>query len=97
MVLEKPNLTSAIGSILKGKEYTLIDIGIAAEHFCLKATELGLGTCMIGWFDEKKVKTLLRVPGAKRLPLLITIGVSDDEHREKIRKSFSDICSENSY
>ena len=52
---------------LKDKEYTLIDIGIAAEHFCLQAAELGLGACMIGWFDEKKVGQLLGVPKNKRI------------------------------
>ena len=29
-----------------------MDIGVTAEHFCLQAAELGLGSCMIGWFDE---------------------------------------------
>ena len=40
----------------------LIDIGIAAEHFCLQAAEEGLGTCMLGWFNEKSVKKLINVP-----------------------------------
>jgi len=52
---------SKIGSVLKGKEYTLIDIGIVATHFCLQATDLGLATCIIGWFDEKKVRKLLQL------------------------------------
>ena len=97
VVLEKPNIMSAIGSVLKGKEYTLIDIGIAAEHFCLQAAELGLGTCMIGWFDEKKVQQLLGVPKNKRIPLLITIGYSDDPPRLKARKTADQICSRNRY
>ena len=70
VVLEKANFTSSIGSVIKDKEYTLLDLGIAANNFCMQATELGLGTCMIGWFDEKKVKQILNVPTAKRIPLL---------------------------
>jgi len=97
IVLEKPNLTSKIGSVLKGKEYTLIDIGIAAEHFCLQATELGLGTCIIGWFNEKKLRKLLSVPFSKRIPLLITVGYADDTLREKIRKPLEKMYSENRY
>ena len=97
VVLEKPNFTSAIGSVLKDKEYTLIDVGIAAEHFCLQAVELGLGTCMIGWFHEKKVRQLLGIPKNKRIPLLITIGYSDDAPREKVRKTTEQICSRNHY
>ena len=75
----------------------MIDIGIAAEHFCLQAEELGLGACMIGWFDEKKVRQLLGVPKNKRIPLLITIGYSDDAPREKARKTTDEICSRNRY
>ena len=97
VVLEKPNLTSAIGSVLKNKEFTLIDIGIASEHFCLQAAELGLGTCMIGWFNEKKVQQLLGIPKNKRIPLLITIGYPDESPRIKVRKAVDQICSKNQY
>lgn len=97
IVLERPNLTSKIGSVMKDKEYTLIDIGIAANQFCLQASELGLGTCMIGWFDEKKVKELLNVPRSKRIPLLITVGYSLSEQREKIRKPIEKMYKQNKY
>ncbi len=97
VVLEKPNLTSAIGSVLKGKEYTLIDIGIAAEHFCLQAAELGLGTCIVGWFNEKKVRQLLGIPRSRRIPLLIALGQADDTPREKVRKPLEQIYSHNKY
>ena len=52
-------ITHRIGGKLKGIDYHLIDAGIAGEHFVLQATELGLGTCWIGWFDKKVVKRLL--------------------------------------
>jgi nitroreductase len=97
VVLEKPNLLSAVGSVLKDKEYTLIDLGIAAEHFCLQAAELGLGTCMIGWFDEKKVRQLLGIPKNKRIPLLITVGYPDDPTRAKTRKTTEEMSSRNRY
>ena len=72
IVLERPNIISKIGSVMKDKEYPLIDIGIAANQFCLQAADIGLGTCMIGWFDEKKIKKLLDIPSSKRIPYLIT-------------------------
>jgi len=97
VVLEKPNVLSAVGSVLKDKEYTLIDIGIAADHFCLQAAELGLGTCMIGWFDEKKVQQLLGIPKNKRIPLLITVGYPDDTPREKQRKTTAEMSGKNRY
>ena len=99
IVLEKPKLTTELGGRLKKKEYPLIDIGIAAEHICLQATEEGLGSCMLGWFDEKSVKSLLGVPDKKSIPLLITLGYTaeDYKHRKKIRKNMVDVVKYNSY
>ncbi len=99
IVLEKPKLITDIGGRIKKKEYPLIDIGIAAEHFCLQAAELGLGTCMLGWFNERRIKELLNVPVEKNIPLLITLGYTPNgyEHRKKIRKKLEDIISYNKY
>ena len=98
-VMEPPKLITEVGGRIKKKEYPLIDIGIAAAHFCLQATELGLGTCMLGWFDEKAVKELIRVPENKNIPLLITLGYTPDDykHRKKIRKDFSKVVRKNYY
>ena len=96
VVLEKMNLTARIGSVIKDKEYSLLDVGIAVEHFCLQAAELGLGTCIMGWFDEKKVKKLLGIKG-KRVPLLISLGYPAVETRKKARKSFEEMSSWNQY
>lgn len=74
VVAERPNIGSQVGAALKNKPFYLIDIGISAEHFCLQATELGLGTCMVGWFAERKVKRMLGIPGSGRPVLLITLG-----------------------
>ncbi|HDO27041.1 MAG TPA: NAD(P)H nitroreductase [Bacteroidetes bacterium] len=99
IVMEPPKLITEVGGRIKKKEYPLIDIGIAAAHFCLQATELGLGTCMLGWFDEKAVKELIRVPENKNIPLLITLGYTPDDykHRKKIRKDFSKVVRKNYY
>ena len=96
VVLEKMNFTARIGSVIKDKEYSLLDVGIAVENFCLQAAELGLGTCILGWFDEKKVKKLLGI-GSKRVPLLITLGYPDGETRNKIRKDINTMSSWNKY
>ncbi|MFA6867693.1 MAG: nitroreductase family protein [Bacteroidales bacterium] len=96
-VLEKANATSSVGSQIKNKNYKWIDMGIAAEHICLQATELGLGSCIIGWFNEGKIKKLLHIPRRKRIPLIITIGYPDDKIRQKSRKSLNEIASYNTY
>ncbi len=97
IVEEKANFTSNAGSLIKNKQFPLIDIGITAEHICLQAAAEKLGTCMIGWFDETKVKKLLNIPKSKRVPLIITIGYPEKETREKRRKDTDEIVSYNSY
>ena len=96
VVLEKMNFTARIGSVIKDKEYSLLDVGIAVEHFCLQATELGLGTCIMGWFDEKKMARLLGV-GKKRIPLLLTLGYPEGPTRQKSRKPMEEMSSWNKY
>ncbi len=99
LTLEKPKLISRLGSWAKNTEYSLIDVGVFAEHFCLKATELGLGTCMLGWFQEEKIKSLLNIPKKKRIALLITLGYQPEGYipKKKSRKSTEAICSFNTY
>lgn len=98
IVGEKPNFLSRIGGNVKDKDFYLMDIGIVAEHFCLQAAELGLGTCMLGWFDEPRARQILKVPDNKRILLLITLGYpAKDGVRKKIRKSIEQLVGWNSY
>lgn len=99
LVIEKPKMITQIGGKLKEREFPLIDIGIAAEHFCLQAADLGLGTCMLGWFDETAIKQLLHIPEQKRIGLVITLGYAKEETplRPKNRKSPEEMCQYNRY
>lgn len=97
VVIEKQNILSSMGSVIQNKPYYLIDIGIAVNQFCLQAKDLGLGTCIIGWFSEKNVKKLLQVDRSKRVPLLITVGYTEGTTREKKRKPLEEISSWNKY
>jgi len=99
LVIEKSGFISQAGAILKKRQFSLIDIGIAAAHFCLQAAELGLGTCILGWFDEKRIKRLLRIPARRRIGLLVTLGYAAEGYplREKSRKDASIMSGFNSY
>lgn len=99
IVMEKPKLVTQIGGRLKDKDYPLYDIGIFAEHICLQAAEFGIGTCMLGWFKEKKIKELLNIPKNKTIGLVITLGypIEGYRQRQKFRKGTDDIVSYNSY
>ena len=98
LLSERPSFFSRIGSAVKDKQFSLIDIGITAEHLCLQAAEEGLGTCMLGWFNEKGVKKLLNIPFTKRIELIITMGYPEsDQIPPKKRKSIDQIRSYNNY
>ena len=98
IVSEREKMLAKVGSVVKKKNFSQMDIGIAAEHFCLQATEEGLGTCMLGWFNEKIVKKMLSIPRIKRIELIISTGFSADENiPQKKRKSIDEILSCNKY
>ena len=99
IVTEKSKAIAQIGNLLKNQQYNLVDIGIASEHFCLQAAELGLGTCIMGWFREKPIKKLLNVPAKKRINILISLGYPADEDkiRDKIRKPMEEFVKYNNY
>jgi len=99
LAVEKHSALTQVVGWLKGRPFYLMDIGIAAAHFCLQATELGLGTCMLGWFDEAEVKKILHVPRAIRVGLLITLGYEAENLpvHAKVRKAAEVMSSRNSY
>jgi nitroreductase len=97
IVREKPNLTSKIGATIKEKDFSLMDIGIVSENICLQAQAEGIGSCMIGWFNEQMVRKILQIPRLKRVELIITLGYSLSDKREKKRKPASDTVSFNKY
>lgn len=97
VVREASNVTSRLGQVIKDKPFPIMDIAIATEHFCLQAVSEGLGTCILGWFDETKVKKLLKIPSSKRAELIITLGYPAAKKRAKKRKPLHEIYNFNSY
>ncbi len=73
-----------------GIEYYLVDIGISMEQLVLQAADLGLGTCWIGWFDEKEMKRILGVPEEYKVVALTPVGypAEDGGILARVRKSF---------
>ena len=99
VVSERAKFLAMIGGLFRGTKYYLIDIGIACEHFVLQAEELGLGTCWIGWFNERAVKSILNIPQRKKIDILIALGYYDEEKviSKHDREPIDKIASFNSY
>lgn len=77
---------------------TPYDIGFAAQNFCLAATDRGLGTCVVGWFKQSRIKDILFIPDDREVSLVIAVGYAEDDGtREKDRKALESIYSFNTY
>ncbi len=85
-------ITHRVAERLQGVEYHLIDIGIALEHIALKAVELGLGTCYIGWFNSKAVYKLLKLPASWKPECLLAIGYPQELPGPTNRKDLKEFC-----
>ncbi len=95
---EKGSFSSRFGSIVRQREFRWIDLGIAVEHICLQAAEEGIGTCIIGWFNEKPIKKILDIPHDKSIGLLIAMGHTErDAPADRMRKDIDAIRSCNRY
>jgi len=99
VISEKSKFIARIGELFRGTKYYLIDIGIACEHFVLQAEDLGLGTCWIGWFNERAVKSTLNIPQRRKIDILVAVGYYDREKLtpEHDRDPIDKIASFNSY
>ena len=94
VVSEKPYVKSAaMGAKLKGNDYRSMDIGIAVAYLTAEATAQGLGTCILGWLDDEKIRKLCDLDQPVRL--VITVGYAKDETiRPKKRKDLSELAWE---
>jgi len=97
VIEENGNFTSSVGGWATNKHYPHIDLGIAAAHITLAATDEGLGSCIVGWCDEKKVQKALDIPKNKRVMMVILLGYSAQTLREKKRKTIEEIVSYDKY
>ncbi|UCD72404.1 MAG: nitroreductase family protein [Syntrophobacterales bacterium] len=68
-----------LGARFAGLQYYLLDLGIAGEHMVLTATELGLGTCWIGWFRAEAIRDILNIPKGWKIAALLTLGYPKEE------------------
>ena len=85
--------TAAAGAKIKNNDYRSMDIGIAAAYLTAEAAAQGLGSCILGWFDDEKIRRLCGISHPVRL--VITLGYSGekDQPREKKRKKPEDLAT----
>ncbi|MBD3379310.1 MAG: NAD(P)H nitroreductase [Candidatus Omnitrophica bacterium] len=99
IVLDSLKTTAWAGGKVMGTDFRRIDIGIACDHIVMQAQDLGIGSCILGWFNEKAVKRILNVPRNRKIELLISLGYPDPgkEKLEKYMKDRKEVLGFNTY
>ncbi len=94
VISEKPYVkTAAVGAKLKHNDYRSIDIGIVAAYITAEATAQGLGSCILGWFDNDKIKSICALDQDARLVICIGYAKADDKLRAKKRKDIDELIA----
>ena len=95
VISEKPYVASAAaGAKAKDNDYRSIDIGITTAYLTAEATAQGLSTCILGWFDDKKIRGLCDIDGKIRLVITLGYAKEGDPLRTKKRKSYEDMVTD---
>ncbi len=77
----------------RGDSWQMYDAGVASEAFCLAAYEQGLGTVIMGIFDQKEASDLLEIPEDRDLIALIAVGYPAESPVAPRRKPVEELLS----
>lgn len=83
--------TAALGARVKKNDYRSIDIGIVAAYVTVEATAQGLGSCILGWLDDAKIREICALEGQVRLVITLGYPKDDDKLRQKKRKDMDEL------
>lgn len=99
IVSEKQKFVPWLGGKIACRDLRQIDLGLACSHLVLQAQELGIGSCILGWFNQKQLRSILSLPPQKRIELVVSLGYPADDlaPREKRLKEKNDVISFNRY
>ena len=85
--------SAALGAKLKGNDYRSIDIGIISAYLTAEATAQGLSTCILGWLDDRKIRSLCGLEYPVRLVICLGYAKADDQLLEKKRKDMDALAA----
>lgn len=94
VISEMPYVKSAaLGAKLKKNDYRSIDIGIVSAYITAEAAAQGLATCILGWFDDSKIRELCGLEYPARLVITLGYAAEGDKLRAKKRKDLEELVS----
>ena len=94
VISEMPYVKSAaLGAKVKNNDYRSMDIGIACAYLTAEAAAQGLSTCILGWFDDDKVRGICGLEYPVRLSITLGYAKEGDPLRKKVRKDLDSLVS----
>ncbi|MBR5224739.1 MAG: nitroreductase family protein [Clostridia bacterium] len=85
--------SAGLGAKVKNNDYRSMDIGIACAYLTSEAAAQGLSTCILGWFDDEKVRALCGIDHPIRLMITLGYAREGDALRAKKRKAMEELVS----
>ena len=85
--------SAALGAKLKNNDYRSMDIGIVAAYMTAEATAQGLGSCILGWLDDDKIRKACGLTQSVRLVITLGYPGEGDKLRTKKRKEMEDLVT----
>ena len=85
--------TAALGARVKNNDYRSLDIGIAAAYLTAEAAAQGLGSCILGWFDDEKIRRICGIEHPVRLVITLGYPGEKDQPRQKKRKAAEELTT----
>jgi nitroreductase len=102
---QAPLVIVACGDKKASPDWYAIDVALAVENMILTAVSIGLGTCCVGSFKEKDIKTALKIPDNFEVLVMLAVGYPGNHvdlsskllNIVRTRKSLSEVASEEEF
>ena len=92
VISEMPYVASAaFGAKVKKNDYRSIDIGIVTSYITAEAASQGIGSCILGWLDDEKIRAICSLDEPVRLVITLGYPKDDDKLRPKKRKDIAEL------
>ncbi len=76
-----------------GSGWQNFDAGIAAQTFCLAAQDKGVGTVILGYFDEEAIRKAVDIPEDQAIGAVIACGYPAESPVAPKRKEVSELLT----
>lgn len=85
--------SAALGGKRTGIDYRSIDLGILCAYITAEATARGIASCILGWLDDSKLRSICGTDRPTRLVIALGYAKEGDPLREKKRKSIKELVA----